>query len=115
MSDMNTTRPNDETKPQALASGQQTAIAGLGGIMFLGILFFAFITMFFPLRDLEHYIRVYQNPMTVTATVIQHETHRDDGDTKYKSIISYTVQRKPTPSTMKPGAPSSNWTLSAPR
>lgn len=42
--------------------------------------------------DLEHYRRVYQNPLTVTATVTWHDEYEDsEGGTDYKSYITYTV------------------------
>lgn len=43
------------------------------------------------LTDMEHYQRVYQNPITVTATVTNHDTKESDEDTDYLSYISYVV------------------------
>ena len=51
----------------------------VGGMLFKGII------------DLEHYTRVYQNPLRATATVIRHEVDENDDDTDYLSYISYTV------------------------
>lgn len=42
-----------------------------------------------PIRFAEHYLQVYQNPVTVTATVTEHESYDDDGDRDYRSYISY--------------------------
>lgn len=42
-------------------------------------------------ENLEHYNRVYQNPMTVTATVIRHDKYEDEDGTDYRSYIFYTA------------------------
>lgn len=44
-----------------------------------------------PITQMEHYNRVYKNPVTVQATVIKHDDYDDDGDTDYRSYIFYRV------------------------
>ena len=43
---------------------------------------------------LEHYSRVYKNPLVVTATVTSYGTYDDEGDTDYRSYVSYEVDGK---------------------
>jgi len=45
----------------------------------------------FGIAGMEHYMRVCDNPLTVTATVTNHDSYDDDGTTRYRSYISYTV------------------------
>jgi hypothetical protein len=42
-----------------------------------------------PIQASEHYLQVWKNPVTVTATVTDYDSYDDDGDTDYKSFISY--------------------------
>lgn len=42
-----------------------------------------------PLQASEHYLQVWKNPVTVTATVTDYDSYDDDGDTDYQSFISY--------------------------
>ncbi len=49
------------------------------------------LSVVFPIMSLEHYNRVKDNPLVVTATVTSHSEYDDDGDTKYRSHVSYTV------------------------
>lgn len=51
------------------------------------------------LKDMEHYQRVYQDAITVTATVSAHDSYIDESedyvtDTDYRSYVSYVVDGK---------------------
>ena len=62
-----------------------------GGIVF-AILFSMLQTILFsPIADMEHYRQVYQTPVTVTATVTKHDSYDNDGDTDYRSYVTYIV------------------------
>lgn len=43
-----------------------------------------------PFSDMEHYRQVWQDPISVTATVTDHRSYNDDGDTDYTSYITYS-------------------------
>ncbi len=60
-------------------------------LAFLGIAsVWAAVTL---LLSAEHYVRVYEDPMTVTATVTHYSSYDDDGTTRYRSYISYTADK----------------------
>lgn len=63
----------------------------LAVIMIIPCLIFGLAAVVIPAIHIEHYRRVYQNPLTVTATVTRHASYDDDGDTDYRSYISYTA------------------------
>lgn len=44
------------------------------------------------ISSLEHFNRVHENPLVVTATVVTHESYDNDGDTDYCSYVRYKVQ-----------------------
>ncbi len=48
-------------------------------------------TVIVGFSDAEQYLRVYQNPLVVTATVTEYEDYDDDGDTDYRSYVTYYV------------------------
>ena len=65
------------------------------GIAFVALAMLCIVTVTFyvgllePIKEAEHYLQVYQNTVTVTATVTEHESYDDDGDRDYRSYISY--------------------------
>ena len=64
-------------------------------LLFAGVfVFFGGSVIYFfvwkPAADLEHYLQVRENPITVKAVVTDHESYDDDGDTDYRSYVTYT-------------------------
>ena len=55
------------------------------------VIFFAYMMVISPFISAEHYISAASDPLTVTATVTKHDSYDDDGDTDYRSYVSYTV------------------------
>lgn len=77
-------------KQKGLSDGLQVLLIALVALVMLAV----FVAMFYflmikPVRSAEHYLQIYQNPVTVTATVTEHESYDDDGDWDYRSYISY--------------------------
>lgn len=73
-------------------------LAGLGVLIAAGACIFIFSAMFMgmfvePFRDMEHYLKVYETPVTVTATVTNYDSYDDDGSTVYESFVTYTYQQ----------------------
>lgn len=63
-------------------------VAAVCGVLaVVGLLFYGCVIK--PVVDTEHYLQVWQNPATVTATVTKHDSYDDDGDTDYESFITY--------------------------
>jgi len=62
-------------------------VAGGLLLVILGVALFFFLLQ--PIRDMEHYRQVWQNPITVTAVVTDHKSYDDDDDTDYKSFVTY--------------------------
>jgi len=79
--------PNSRT-----AKGFLVGVVGLfgGGAAAAVVGAVIYVIVLTPFSDMEHYIRVRENPVTVTATVTQHKIHTDDDDTEYRSYITYT-------------------------
>ena len=50
-------------------------------------MFYGFVVK--PVMNTEHYLQVWQNPVTVTATVTKHDSYEDEDDTDYESFITY--------------------------
>jgi len=47
------------------------------------------------IQDCEEYVRLYKNPLVVTAKVVAHDEKKDnEGESTYYSYISYTAQGK---------------------
>ena len=81
---------------RALRSGKTYQMPKWVGVMFIIVAILGTVaivgSMFFKgIVDLEHYSRVYQNPLRTTATVTRHAVHEDEDDTDYLSYITYTV------------------------
>lgn len=85
----NTSIPSTLRGKQTGKTALQVVLIAIGGVLMLAA--FAVVVFFVavPVISLEHYNRVYQNPLTVTATVTVHDDYDDEGDTDYRSYISY--------------------------
>lgn len=60
-------------------------------ILWAVAMFILLIAAIGTFRDAEHYARVCDQPLTVTATVTDITATEDDGDTVYRVYVSYTV------------------------
>lgn len=77
-------------KTKGLSGALQVSLIALLVLVMLAVFGAMFWFMLIrPILSAEHYLQVYQNPVTVTATVTEHESYDDDGDWDYRSFISY--------------------------
>lgn len=60
-------------------------------LVFAGILAFLIVGLVNGVSEAEHYRRVWQDPVEVSATVSAHEAYDDEGDTDFYIYIDYTV------------------------
>lgn len=66
-------------------------VSMIGGGIVAAVLVSMLFSMFLkPLADIEHYRQVWQTPVTVTAVVSDHDSYDDEGDTDYRSYVTYT-------------------------
>lgn len=61
-----------------------------GGLALAVLVPAAYAVVVQPFADLEHCRQVWQQPVTVLAIVSDHKSYDDEGDTDYRSYISYT-------------------------
>lgn len=74
-----------------LAKGLVIGLVALivGGLLLTVLVAITYSLLFRPFADMEHYLRVWENPVTVSAVVTDHNSYDDDGDTDYRSYITY--------------------------
>lgn len=66
-----------------------------GGVLVCGALALILDVMLLqPVLDLEHYRKVWDQPVAVTATVVKHEAYDNDGDEDYRSVVRYEYDGK---------------------
>lgn len=66
-------------------------------ISIIAVVFMLFVSVWILVKgfiSIEHYNRVYMKPVAVTATVTYYDSYDNDGDTDYRSYVSYEVNGK---------------------
>lgn len=74
-------------KNKSPIKGVLTAVGILLAVVMMAVMVRFFVVK--PIRAAEHYLQVWKKPVTVTATVTDYDSYDDDGDTDYRSYISY--------------------------
>lgn len=74
-------------KNKSPIKGVLTVVGILLAVVMMAVMVCFFVVK--PIRAAEHYLQVWKNPVTVTATVTEHDSYDDEGDTDYRSYISY--------------------------